>query len=321
MELLMVMLILGVLFGLGVGTLASLDLGKRAARGALLNVIRSARTSAVARGAGARVRFDAAASRVSAEGVAVLGTWHFERDAKGAALFEGDNKGGKLIDEGFIGHALSFAGAPAGSTMVVAVHQDAAFEFSRGFTVECALRWTGTGSGRPLNLGNVVGLEITNVGSVRGWFIPTAQNKTGGDIAGGRTAVESEPGVLPRDAWARIKLDYDRRVLRLFVDDVEVARTEETGRVWRLEGPLRICDPKAGFPGAIDRLVISAVTSASEYVLPETLKFDDDVPDEIRFAPGGYLDRELHAQPVVFHLIDEAGERQELRIGLYGTVE
>ena len=56
-------------------------------------------------------------------------------------------------------------------------------------------------------------------------------------------------------------------------------------------------------------------------VLPETMKFDDDVPSEIRFAPGGYLDRELHSQALEFHLVDQAGERQLVRVGLYGTVE
>lgn len=321
MELLVVMLILGMLFGIGVGTLASLDLGKQAARGALLNVIRSARTSAVARGAGSRVRFDAPTSSVRAEGIAVLGTWHFEREATGAGLYEGENRGGKLIDDGYIGRAISFSGARPGSTLEVQVQQDPGFDLSLGFTIECALRWDGSAAGRPLNVGNVVGLEVTGAGSVRGWFIPVARNKEGDEIAGGRTSVDSEAGALAPHRWVRVKLDYDRRALRLYLDDLEVGRAEETGKVWKLGGSLRICDPKTGFPGDLDRLVVSAVTSTSEYTLPETMHFDTDVPDEIRFAAGGYLDRELHEQSVVLHLIDQKGGRQTLRVGLYGTVE
>lgn len=321
MELLMVMLIVGVLFGVGVGALASLDLGKRAARGSLLNVIRSARTSAVTRGAGSRVRFDAAGSRVAAEGMAVLGTWHFERDATGAALYEGENLGGTLIEDGYMGRAISFLGAKPGSAMSVAVHQDPGFDLGLGFTLECALRWEGTGPGRPLNVGNVVLVEVTSLGSVRGSFVPTAEDKSGREIAGGKTTVESEPGALAPGSWTRVRLDYDRRLLRLFLDDVEVARESESGKVWKLEGPLRIGDPKVGFPGAIDRVVIAAVTSTSEYRLPETMRFDEDVPAEIRFAPGGYLDREVHAQALVFYLVDQDGGRQPIRVGLYGTVE
>lgn len=321
MELLVVILIVGTLFGIGVGTLASLDLGRRAARGSVLNVIRSARTSAVARGAHSRVRFDTENERVVAEGVAVLGTWHFERDATGAALFDGENQGGKLIDDGYIGRAISFAGAKPGSAMTVAVHQDPGFDLSRGFTIECALRWEGATSGRALNVGNIVQLEVTNAGTVRGSFVPVAEDKTRREIAGGKTSIETEPGALEPRKWVRVRLDYDRRLFRLYLDDVEVARAAETAKVWKLEGPLRIGDPKAGFPGALDRLVISAVTSSSEYALPETLVFGDDTPEELVFAPGGYLDREVHARAVAFHLVDQDGGRQPVRVGLYGTVE
>lgn len=190
MELLVVIMVLGLLFGIGIGALSSLDLGKRAARGSLLNVIRAARTSAVARGATSRVRFDVKASSVHAEGIAVLGTWHFERDPTGAGLYEGENKGGKLIADGYIGRALSFVRSPPGSVMTVAVDQDPGFDVSLGFTIECALRWEGTGAGRVLNVGNVVQLEVTSAGSVRGSFVPATADKAGRAIAGGKTSVE-----------------------------------------------------------------------------------------------------------------------------------
>ncbi len=322
LELMLVMLILGLMFGVGAGVLTSLDLAKRATKASVQNAIRAARTSSVARGAAARVRIDPKENRMQAEGIAVLGTWQFEDDLPhGDSPLFGENRGGRYLDDGFIGRAISFNGSPEGSTYEIPVHQDPGFDLSAGFSIDCALRIDAKGGGRAINIGNTVAIEVTSARTLRGWFIPTAIDKSGAKIRGGKTSVESAPGSIERDRWYRVRLDYDRRALQLFVDELEVARADEVGEVWHLEGPLWISDPKSAFPGSIDHVVIAAVTSSAELKLPESLRFDTDAPAEIRFAPGGYLDRELHDEPVVFHLVDQDGKREEIRVGLYGTVE
>lgn len=322
LELLLVTLLLGLLFGIGLGVLSSLDLGKRAAVGSVQNVVRAARNSAVARNAPASVRLDSKEGWIRARAEQVVGTWHFEGETDGGAFgLTGDNQGASFAGDGYIGQALEFGGSPAGATWVVGVQDDPGFDLSQGFTIDVALRAEGKGSGRALNLGNVLGLEITSANSLRAWFLPTAFDKAGTASPAGRTSAESAPGTFTRGRWFRARVTYDLRFLRLFVDGVEVARAEEAGPVWRPEGPLWISDPKAGFPGSIDELTVAAVTSGSQLRLPETVKLASDAPAEIRFAAGGALDREFHDGPIAFHLEYQDGTRPLLRVGSYGTVE
>jgi prepilin-type N-terminal cleavage/methylation domain-containing protein len=94
LELLLVTLLLGLLFGIGLGVLSSLDLGKRAALGSVQNVVRAARNSAVARNAPASVRLDAKDGWIRARAAEqVVGTWHFEGERDGGAFdLTGDNQ-------------------------------------------------------------------------------------------------------------------------------------------------------------------------------------------------------------------------------------
>jgi hypothetical protein len=144
------------------------------------------------------------------------------------------------------------------------VQEDPGFDLSQGFTIDVALRAEGKGAGRALNLGNVLGLEVTSANSVRGWFLPTAFDKTGSPSPAGRTSAESAPGSFARGRWFRARLTYDLRFLRLFVDGRRggARRGDRSG----LAAPRVRCgfsDPKAGFPGAIDELTVAAVTSGS----------------------------------------------------------
>lgn len=322
LELLMVTVILGLLFGIGLGVVSSLDLGRRAALSSVQSVVRSARNSAVARAAPARVLIDQATGSIRAEGQAIVGTWHFEGGGDFGALDQPfENRGGRTIEDGYIGRALAFAGAPTGSTCALPVASDPGFDLGLGFTLDVALNLEEDGGGRALNLGNVVGLEVTSEGILRGWIVPTAFDKTGTAIPGGRAIAESEPGGVARGRWVRARLTYDRELLRVFADGVELGRAQEVGPVWKPEGPLWICDPKTGFPGTIDELSVLAVTASSDLKLPDTVTFAADAPPEIRFAAGGGLDREYHPQPVAFHLVYQDGAERELRVGLYGTVE
>ena len=55
--------------------------------------------------------------------------------------------------------------------------------------------------------------------------------------------------------------------------------------------------------------------------LPKNVHFAQGTPTEIRFAPGGGLDRTRHREPVTFALEYEDGRTEPVHVNLYGTVE
>jgi len=320
LELLLTMALMGVVLGAGLGVFASLDFGRRAALGLVQNVIRAARNSAVARAAPARVRIDRTAGTITAEAMGVIGTWHFERESlSGAFDLDGRLAGAVLIDDGYIGRGLSLA-LSRGAFARFDVERDPSFDLREGFALDCAVRLEALDAGRILSLGGVVGLSLEEAGTLRAWFVPEVTGTTGEPRGGGRIFVDSGPGTLSTGAWRRVRFEYDRRVARLFVDGVEAARTDETLPVWRLQGPLVVGDQQASFAGAIDALVIAAVSAGETVALPDTVAFGADAPAEIRFDARGHLDREVHALPVEFALAFENGESAAVTVGLYGTV-
>lgn len=320
LELLLTMALMGVVLGAGLGVFASLDFGRRAALGFVQNVIRAARNSAVARAAPARVRIDRAAGTITAEAMSVIGTWHFERESlAGAFDLDGRLGGAVLIDDGYMGRGLSLA-LSRGAFARFDVERDPSFDLREGFALDCAVRLESQDAGRILGLGGVVGLSLEEAGTLRAWFVPEVAGQTGEPRAGGRIFVDSAPGALGVGAWRRVRFEYDRRVARLFVDGVEAARTDETMPAWRLQGPLIVGDQQAAFAGALDALVIAAVTASETAALPGTVTFGADAPAEIRFDARGHLDREVHKAPVQFGLVLEGGERAAVDVGLYGTV-
>lgn len=320
LELLLTMALMGVVLGAGLGVFASLDFGRRAALGLVQNVIRAARNSAVARAAPARVRIDRSAGTISAEAMSVIGTWHFERESlAGAFELDGRLAGAVLIDDGYIGRGLSLA-LSRGAFARFDVERDPSFDLRDGFALDCAVRLLSADPGRILNLGGVMGLSLESEGALRAWFVPEVAGQTGEPRAGGRIFVDAPSGALGVGEWRRVRFEYDRRVARLFIDGVEAARTDESMPVWRLQGPLVVGDSQASFAGALDALVIAAVSASESAALPDTVLFGADAPSEILFDARGHLDREVHKQPVQFELAFEDGESARVTVGLYGTV-
>jgi prepilin-type N-terminal cleavage/methylation domain-containing protein len=323
LELLLVMGLLGVLLGAGVGVLASINLGERAAVGLVQNSVRSARNAALARGAGARVRIDAAQGELVAEALEVVGTWHFESQPTLLGAFELD--GGALdtvlVDDGYVGKALAF---PRGSkaTASVAVQNDPSYDLSDGFRIQCAVRVDEDGGGRLLRLGDTIGLDVSSSGVVRGWFTPEVLDSTGRPMKAGKIVVESAPVKVPASVWRRVVLDYDRQRLALEIEGLEMARADADARVWPIDDALRIGDDRSGFVGAIDSLVISAVGASEVVKLPEGVRFAPESPAWIRFDAGGALDRAAHSEPLEIRLVFEGdASTRTIRVGMYGTVE
>lgn len=323
LELLLVMGLLGVLLGAGVGVLASINLGERAAVGLVQNAIRSARNSALARGAGARVTLDLERAELTAQALEVVGTWHFENQPTLSGAFELDGAAHDtvLVDDGFVGKALSF---PRGSQALASMSIQAApsFDLSQGFRLAFALRVDENGAGRVLRVGDTIAVDALGKGVVRAWFTPQVLDSTGREMKGGKVVVESASSPDAGSEWRRIVLDYDRRRLLLSLDGIEVARAESDAPVWRIDDALRIGDPRSGFVGSIDNLVVSAVGASESVKLPEGVLFAPDSATAIQFDASGALDREAHSEPLEIRLVFEKDARTRvIRVGMYGTVE
>ena len=321
-ELIVVMGILGVLFGLGFGMLGNLNPGRRAALGLVQNVIRSARNNAVARSAPALVRLDVATGKLHAAGMDVIGTWQFETmDIDGSAGLDGVATGGAIIDQGFLGKALSFTGAGSGARAEIPLQEFAGVDLREGFMVSCALQLDSSAPTRVLDIGEAALLECRSNGVLRAGFRPEVVSASGVRSAGGLIAVDSAPGTWEPGRWLRITVAYDRRLLRLALDGVDVARVENDAPVWQLQGPLTIGDPRAPLSGAIDALSLMAVVDSAEAALPKGVVFAADAPRTVVFSADGALDREVHAGPLSIGLEYEDGSQARVLVNAYGTVE
>lgn len=321
-ELIVVMGIIAVLIGAGVGLIARLRVADRAAVGIVHNTLRSARNWSVAREAPARVRIDPGRRTIQSFGQSVIGTWHFEdMPVRGAYGSEGASLGGRIVPDGFTGAALSFVGEPARSRVEIPVHLDPAYDLSRGFSIACAVRLSGSDGGDLLAIGESAGLGVTDDGAVRGWFAPVIVQEDGEKRRGARVVLTTDGGYLRADRWSEVEVQYDRAALRVLVDGSLVAMLFESSAVWPVEGPLSISPSNAAFPGAVDALVVSAVTGEERRELPKGVEFPADAPREIVFAAGGGLDRGVHRAPVRFTLKFDDGREEPILVNLHGTVE
>ena len=322
LELLIVISLISLLLGAGVGVLARLDVGKRAAHGMVQSVVRSASTSALARQASARVSLDTAGGTINASGMKVIGTWHFEGETlSGAFDIDGTLFGAVLIDDGYIGNGISFSGTSRAAYAEFPVHKDPAFDLGQGFAIDCAVRLEERGSGQLFDLGGAIGLEWSGQGLLQAWFRPELTDENGRTVRGGRVLVQAPAGVLDLGRWHRVHVSYDRTELVIAVDGNIIARGEADAPVWPLEGPMIVGDPRRSFPGSLDTLVVAGVVATETVELPENVTFGPESVQEIRFAPGGHLDRARHPEPLRIWLDYADGKREIVRVGRYGTVE
>src|SRR5258706_16088900 len=276
-ELLAVLFILALLFGVGAGLFGRMDLSDRVGRPLVQSVLRAAQNWSVSRGAPALVRIDREHGTLRAEGQLVVGTWHFEAlPIQGAFGLDGTQLGGHLVEDGFQGQALSFVGEPAHSGVDIAVRQDPAFDLSGGFCVRCALRVEPEASAAVLDIGEVVGLEAGEQGALSCWFVTERLDAQQLPVRGGRISLRAGPHTLVPRHWAQVELRYDRNLFELCVDGARIASVEEQARVWALEGALRISPGQTTFAGAIDSLVVNAVGAASQAELPHNTHFAPD---------------------------------------------
>jgi len=331
-ELMAVVTLLSFIIGIGLGMFAGLDPGRQVAASLVQNALRSAHNSAIARGSSARVRIDGKAGRLSAEQVSVIGTWHFEAEPiVGAFELDGAVHGmdrGYIDDDGYQGRSLALDGQPEGAWIEIPVQTDPAYDFGAGFGLDFALRIDADRAAKLLDVGRVLLVGVRRGGVLEVAFMNEVEEDEASTAldqgvarAGGKIVLRTPPGSLRPGRWTRIGVAYDRARFTITVDGVEVASLDEAAPVWRVEHPLVIGGGQTTFPGSLDSLVISAVKVGQAIVLPEGVRLAAGTPDEVLFAAGGALDPRRHGAPVGVTLEYADGQRQTIKVNLYGTVE
>jgi len=323
LELLLVMSILGVVLGMGIGVFASIDPGRHAAVGALKSALRRAQNSALVRRAPAELRIDAEARTLVPVALEVLGTWHFEGEGlEGAFGLAGTSSGGRPVDDGYLGRALSFADEAAGAGVTVPVQDDPSFDFTQGFAIELCLRLERPATAHALRIGDVIGVHVTSAAALRAWFVPELESDEGERTPGEHVVLETGPGALATGRWARVRVAYDRRRLTVEVDGLLAAELAAEAPVWGpLLAPLVISGGRVPLPGAIDRLVLGAWSAGERAVLPDGVSFAPGTPAAVHYDAAGRLDRRAHSEPVVLELELADGERSVVRATRLGAVE
>lgn len=321
-ELLIVMGIVAVVLGAGLGALAGIDTGSASAIAVVNSSLRSANNWAVARRAPARIAFDSEANTIHAEGLAVIGTWHFETNPpRGAFGLNGSYQGVEHVDDGYLGKALDLEGAEEGGVYSVPVHASPTYDLSSGFQIAFAAKPVGKGAARVLAIGETLAVEFTSNGAIKAWFKGERREENAVVTPSGKVLAETSPGLLRVGSWSRILVSYDRRELAIFVEGVPAARTSDEAYVTKVTGPLVVGAPRRQWPGRIDSLVVSAVAADEVIDLPEGVSFAETAPKQVVFAAGGGLDRRAHAGPVRFSLDFEDGTSEQIEVGVYGTVQ
>jgi hypothetical protein len=131
------MTIMGVVFGLGLGAFSRLETPGRQTVGLVQSVLRAGSSQAIAHQATTRVGFDVSdpeVARIVPAEVAVVATWHFEEPTlRGAFGLFGDGVGHRVVEDGYIGKALSVA--QPGSEVRFRVEDDPAFDLADGFVL------------------------------------------------------------------------------------------------------------------------------------------------------------------------------------------
>jgi hypothetical protein len=140
-------------------------------------------------------------------------------------------------------------------------------------------------------------------------------------VKGERIRLETPAGVLAVGRWSRVRMSHDGRFFRLYVGEVEVARSFQEGRLWRGPSALIIGGGPGGLPAMVDDLTLAVAGNSFHAFLPGGVSFAKETPKEILFSPSGALDPVAHNAPLQIKLDFDDGLSEQIYVGLYGTVE
>jgi prepilin-type N-terminal cleavage/methylation domain-containing protein len=319
LELLVVLGLFAVLFGISVGLFKKVGMGRAQAVAQVKDAIRAARTFAIEQSATATVDFDVAGGRVIASGFVSVGNWHFEDDRSAGWPTDADLTGGAtIVDDGAIGRALKLSGDSRG---FVTLGRSPSFDPDQGVLIDLFLR-VPAGTDAPLvSKGKAYALSVTSDDGIA--F--TVRAREGGML--GKSEGELRSIALSRcfrpDRWSRVQASYDGRRMLVVVDGREFGRREFDSRLtlWPdPESPLMVGGPEDRFDGEIDELRLASTVINEAPPLPDGVKLDK--PESIHFGPNGRLDPMRHAAPArVALVIEDGNRRREVVVGMFGEIQ
>ena len=309
LEMLVVMTILSAL--LGIGAIAYIRTSQRfkdeAAADRMEVVIRQARNNAISSGAPAFVTLETdrrdkedqpLPPRVTPWGYRLVGVWHFEQPIGSSATIEGGFgrpafARGCISAEGKIGKGVALAYVSGRQVFkgYVDCGADVDYDCEDGGYLE-AYVFLEFGNGMTqyvLRKRNAYALVI----DARGNLAATVGEKT----------LKATGFVIPPRRWTKVALAWDRRTMRLLVDDAVLAVGPGTLTPLN-DSPLLLGDSDLPVLGRIDEAKVLVALRGEPLELPRgsVLNHNAQPWDAVFFAPDGSLDMRYHPNPIQLDL-------------------
>ncbi len=331
MELLTVMALIAIVFGLAVGSLArsgkagALEGAARLARSHLLR----ARMLALSGGALSRVEIRPSnpeagvRAAIVTEFTRAAGTWHFD-DPQGFTAMAGEGVKSKLIGavlvkDGTLGGCVEMK---AVSKVVSPLIEEApSFDPTRGFALYLDILPASGGTiarfGEPNGGRETFLLALDDEGSL------SAEIEMKFDAAyeaskqkGRRVKLKTARGVLETGVWSRVGLAYDGVTADLFVNGVAEASATDSRD---LEVPPASTLVFGGFSGNLDQAEYHTASAADVKDLEVGVDLDSPTPVVFRFDREGRLNELYHTGPASAVLVLE-GRRETVIVDPSGIV-
>lgn len=315
LELIVVMTILSVLFGIGIGAFRKLARPEQLATARIKEALRAAVLFAKSEGAPATVSVLPEENAVAAFGLRSVGNWHFEDDAGTgwplAAVHDPDS----LVWDGALGQALRLG---SGSPLSLP-NPPPSFDSPYGFGLDVFVR--PRASPRPLTVLERAGLwRLALDGSDNLQVTLQLLGESGPeeirhDVPGGR---------LPSTRFSRVTVVFDGRALTVSVDGARLGQDLlfPTARRLAQNPGVAITSGRApnGFQGDLDELRLLSVVGTDRADLPQEVELLG-AARLLRFDGSGHLDPAWHRTPVqVRFRYGEPLQEASVEVGLLGTV-
>lgn len=326
LELLLVMGILALLFGAGVGVLASSNNDGPRALSVLRSGLRSAQSSAQLERLPSALLVESGGTELVLSTPRVRGTWHLERRAgERSGTSENQPLGLRVGDPGevpgFLGQGLDFTGGGGGMAFVAPIHESAAFELHDGFAIGIALRLADDVDAQIWRIADVAALEYERGGRLSAWVVPAAADDPTGRRRAGRVDIDLPAGSIEFDRWTQVQVVYDRFEFRVLVDGFPAGIVELRDPLPRLKGPLIVGGKPRPVQGIVDELVIGIYERSEPIALPAGMVWIGEQPLAARFEADGTLDRARHGRELNWEVETADGGRHSVSVSTYGAVQ
>jgi prepilin-type N-terminal cleavage/methylation domain-containing protein len=325
LEIMVVLLLLSMLFGMGIGAFSKVGGGPTMALGRIKDVVRTARFHAVKEKAPSAVRVDPVLNVVTGLGWRAVGCWHFEDDREGFTTgFPEDMSLGiaGLAGDGVIGRCLDLTIEDGEAQHRVFVSPSPSLNSVQGVAAECFIFLKSPGPRTILSKGNAYRMDVTPDGLLNAALRVTPY-EAAGEMVVSDVPLESVSFRLPLKRWVRVGFQFNGYSLYLTVDGM-VRNREHFSRRMRLvpheRQALAVGEGEIPFDGYIDELHLSAAVLGEELPFKDTIQLTGKAPYTIHFDAKGFLDRDFHRGPAVIEFLHAMSRRYLVTIGLMGEV-